>query len=409
MPTNRRLLATSFLGFSLMLVMAQALAGQPPITSQAEFTRYLHDTPPGTSLFDRLSPGGRKRLLAELQQDFGERGLRSVPYGDAANELTHRQVDALYGLFGVEALTKGVGLTPAEQALRARERAEDAKARGCAIETCPESEIEQRYDELILQKEDTSLSDAERFARHNQQYDRLFASYQQSESLRLVSRPDLRLLKRAVETTVLLLPSTAHVAQLQMSLAEMRRRGMAEDKDYAYLYQALIGTRQFAEAKTLAQQHPGMNAGTFPTFSPSTILPRGWPTALTLDKHSQAMTREAFDPSTPLRIVVVADCHFSQDAAHAIEADAQLKPLFAQHAIWLASQEESFDSAIDWNRKFPDQPIHIAWQNSEWPMLDSWAMPTFYVFHDGKLTKKFSGWYDLKTLKQSLREANALR
>ncbi|MGC1548560.1 MAG: hypothetical protein WA777_08520 [Rhodanobacter sp.] len=332
-----------------------------------------------------------------------------MPFGDAANELTQAQVAELYTLFGAEQVVKGVGLTPAEQAIRQRERAEDAKTRDCAIKTCPESEIEQNYDELVLQKEDSSLPDAERFARHNQQYDRLFAKYQQPDSLRSVSSPDLRLLKRAVESTVFVLPDAAHVAQLQMVLAEMQRRGMAEDNDYASLYRALISTRQFAEAKTLAQQHPGMDAGTFPAFSQSKTLPQGWPTALTLDKQSQAMSRAAFDLSSPLRIVVVADCHFSQDAARAIEADAQLNPLFAQHAIWLASQEEPFDSAIDWNRKFPDQPIHIAWQNSEWPMLDSWAMPTFYVFHDGKLTKKFNGWNDLKTLKQSLREAGALR
>jgi hypothetical protein len=36
-------------------------------------------------------------------------------------------------------------------------------------------------------------------------------------------------------------------------------------------------------------------------------------------------------------------------------------------------------------------------------------MPTFYVFRHGRLVKKFSGWYDIKTLKHSLHEAGVLR
>ena len=121
------------------------------------------------------------------------------------------------------------------------------------------------------------------------------------------------------------------------------------------------------------------------------------------------MARQPFDLSAPLRIVVVASCHFSRDAARAIRADAQLRSLFAGNAIWLASQNEQLDAVSDWNREFPDQPIHIAWRDSEWSMLDSWAMPTFYLFRHGQLVKKFSGWEDVNTLKQALREGGVLQ
>ena len=72
------------------IVAAASPAGQAPITSKAALTRYLHDTPPGTSPLDHLAPGGRKRFLAQL--DFGPRGLRGMSLEDPANELTHPQI-----------------------------------------------------------------------------------------------------------------------------------------------------------------------------------------------------------------------------------------------------------------------------------------------------------------------------
>ena len=402
---NRLPLASLVIWFSSALVMAPALAGQTPIRSKAELTRYLQNTPPGTSPLDDLSPGGRKRFLGQLE--FGQQGLRSIPLQDPDSELTHPQIVQLLALFGAEKYASE-GLAPAEQLRRKLERAQDAAARGCAVETCAESDMERRYDELILQKSDTSMPDAERLALAGQRYDQLFGSYQAPGRLRSLSHTDLRLLKRAVEDAVFYVPSPTHITQLQMDLAEMQRRGMVEDKDYARLHQALIASRDFDTANVLVRSHPDMGVDTVPAFRKSASLPQEQPTALTVNAQDGTMARQAFDLSAPLRIVVVASCHFSQDAARAIEADTRLRPIFASDAIWLASQNEYFSSVTDWNREFPDQPIHIAWQNSEWSMLDSWAMPTFYVFRHGRLVKKFSGWFGANTLKHSLHEAGVL-
>jgi hypothetical protein len=403
----RAKLVASIALLSTLLIGPPALAAQAAITSKAELTRYLHDTRPGTSPLDRLSPGGRKRFLAQLQ--FGDHGLQGFSLADPQNELTQPQMVQLLGLFGAEKYATAEGLTPAEQSRRERERASDAEARGCAVETCPESIIEQRFDELILHQLQGATTDARRASLVSQHYNRLFSSYQLPERLRSVSDPDLRLLKRAVDEALFHVPDETHAAQLQMDLAELQRRNMIDGKDYASLYRAMLASRRFAEATALARKHTDMNVEAVPTLRENHRLPQGWPTALTVDAQGGTMIRQAFDMSAPLRIVVVASCHFSQDAARAIEADTQLRPVFTGHAIWLAAQGESLDAAIDWNRKFPDQPIHVAWQDNEWSMLDSWAMPTFYIFRHGQLVKKFSGWEDANTLKQSLREGGVLQ
>lgn len=386
-------------------VMTAAPTGQAPITSKAALTRYLHDTPPGVSPLGELSPGGRKRFLAQL--DFGPHGLRGMSLEDPANELTHPQIVRLLALFGAQEHAVD-GLTPDEQSRRKRERARDAASRGCTVDTCGESALERSYDEFVLQEATPSPSPTERATAVGERYDRLFSGAQTPERLRSTSHTGLRLLKRAAEAVSSYTPNRTYLMHLQMDLAEMHRRGMAADKDYARLHQALIASRDFDSASALARHHPGMGVAITPTFRGPASLPPGQPTALTVDVRTGTMTRHSFDLSAPLRIVVVASCHFSRDAARAIQADAQLRPLFASNAIWLASQNERIDSVSDWNREFPDQPIHVAWRDSEWSMLDSWAMPTFYIFRHGQRMKKFSGWQDVNTLRQSLREGGVL-
>lgn len=282
-----------------------------------------------------------------------------------------------------------------------------AKARGCKVDACPESAIEKAFDQLVLHADPKSSSLPERAAAIAHAYDRLFTRYQEPSSLPSVDAPDLRLLKRAAENVLFYAPDATRIESLRNDLAEMHKRGMTTDQSYAKLYRALVATRQFRQARTLAQTHPGLSVATLPIFREPARLPPGQPTALSLGDDGKSMTRQAFDLDTPLRIVIVASCHFSQDAARAIKQDPQLQPLFARHAVWLADQNEPIADVEDWNREFPDQPIHVAWQNSEWSKLDSWGMPTFYIFRHGKLIDQWSGWpadSGMQTLRQHLHD-----
>lgn len=389
-----------------------ASTSQPVIRSQAELTRYLKQTPRNAPPLGWLSPGGRKRFLGELV--FTPRGVGTFSYQDLQNELGHSQIVKILDLFDLGDYGKVIqGLTPAEQARRQHERLAAARARGCHdIATCPESRIEQQYDKLVLQRPDRSMPDAQRAAWHAKRYDRLMSRYQIAGNLASVDRPDLRLLKRAAEHVVFWNPDATYIGQLQADLAEMQRRGMTDDRDYTGLYRALVSSRHFDAAQKLAQAHPGMDIVALPAWRPPANLPAGQPTALSLTHDGRTMTRKAFDLSAPLRIVIVASCHFSQDAARAIHRDPKLRPLFAKHAVWLASQSDSIADARTWNKEFPDQPIHIAWQDSEWSKLDSWAMPTFYVFRHGKLVDQWAGWpadTGMRTLRKHLERDGLLK
>jgi hypothetical protein len=391
-----------------MPVLAASSQSAPltPIHTQAELRHYLRATPIQNTPLGLLPPTSRKRFLAELT--FHPHGI-GINYNEPAAELTHPQIVQLYALFDQPPPFDDMGLTPTQQQQRKLERIEDARRRGCAPAQCPESEVEQRFDQLSAIKPYFSMPDAQRFAAEKRDYDHLFGSFfRDPDTLRNLGDPDLRLLTRALKTALYAVPDAGHVAQLRQVLEEMQRRGMTSDADFEDLYAAEISTRQFTNAATLRSEHPGMHVAALPTFIAGQTPKHGLPTALSVDVASNTMRRQAFDLDGPLRIVIIAGCHFSQDAARAIEGDAQLRPLFARHSIWLAMPSEQIGDVSAWNRQFPDFPMHVAWNQDEWSMLPSWGMPTYYVYRNGQLVKQFSGWLGTAKLKRSLHEAGAL-
>lgn len=399
-------LAATCLVASVTTTPLQAAAAR--IHSQAELERYLRDMPIEATPLAPLPPAARRRFLASLA--FGREGARIQDLGEPDAELTHPQVVRLFALFGQQDIAESlrIGLTPAQKAHRDRERDEDARHRGCARERCPESKIERLYDQLSATRPDVALPDARRFAAEKQEYDRLFARFQHPGRLRTLSAPDLRLLARALKQALYAMPDAGHVAQLHDDLAEMQRRGMTEDEDFTDLYLAEVGVRQFEQAAVLRRQHPGMDVPALPTFVSDHPLPSGLPTALSVDGQSRTMRRRAVVLDGPLKIVVIAGCHFSETAARAIEGDAPLRALFARDSLWLASPSQPIEDVVDWNRKFGDLPMLVAWRQEEWSMLPDWHMPTYYVFRNGRLVDRFSGWRGIDELRKSLHQAGAL-
>lgn len=404
---NRFTFALAVAGLAASVASMASPAADTPIHSRAELERYLRETPIQATPLAPLPPTSRRRFLAQL--NFGPKGV-DINLDEPQAELTRAQAIRLFALFGQQSLAEELelGLAPAQKARRDHEREEEARHRGCRPEQCPESEIEGLYDQLSAIEYRTSLPDTERFAAQKRDYDRLFARFREPDRLRELGAPDLRLLARAVRRTLYAAPDPGHVAQLRNVLAEMERRGMTEDEDFVDLYQAQIGARQFQAAAALRALHPRMGAPVLPAFVSGPEPPAGTPTALSVDAQSGTMRRKGIDLGGPLKIVVIAGCHFSEDAARAIEGDAQLREVFARHSIWLAAPSQAIGNIADWNRQFPDFPMHVAWRQEEWPMLPDWSMPTYYVFRHGKLEGRFSGWSGAPRLRQSLRAAGVL-
>lgn len=389
-------LATTF----ALLAPVAHVTSTPPIATPAALARYLLDTPIERSPLGALPPGARKRFLASLR--FGDRGLGGFATDDLDQTLTHAQTEAVLALFGAQAYGAGLGLSPAEHARREAERAADAARRGCKPDTCPESPIEQRYDALVLAERHGT--DAARHAGLGADYTRLFGNAFRPTALARFSAPDLRLLARAARRVLGVDPDGRAADDLDRALAAMQSRGMASDADFLPLYQARVTTRHFGAARALARAHPDMAVPPLPALDAPEVA-AGQPSVLEVAADGQHMHRQAVHLDAPLRIVVVAGCHYSEDAVRAIAGDPRLDALFHRHAVWLASEVTAPADAAEWNGSFPSQPIRIAWRDREWSMLESWAMPTYYVFRSGREVARWQGWQGLDALRRELERA----
>lgn len=178
-------------------------------------------------------------------------------------------------------------------------------------------------------------------------------------------------------------------------VSELQARDLATASQWAETYDCLISARLTSEAAKVHAAREGEQMGTLPRFASSPELPDGLPSLWRVDTAAGTLYREPVDLRGP-RIVVVAHphCGFCRRAVHAIESDAQLQPLMAQHAIWLAPAAGSFafDAVLAWNREHPHAALAYAWREQDWPMIQQWATPTFLFLREGILQQRIQGW-----------------
>jgi hypothetical protein len=227
-------------------------------------------------------------------------------------------------------------------------------------------------------------------------YDEFFASARLDQRLDRIGDRDLDLLYRAASLAEYDTVNAKYIRDMQAYLDALQERKLASEGDVVQMYRALVSTRRLTEASELARRHPLPEMKAFPAWHDASGLAAGLPTELALDLDRHELLRRSVDLHQAAQIVVVGHpgCHFTQNAMRDIQADPLLGGIFRSHARWLAPQESVFDwdAFEQWNRSHPEQELAVAFRREEWPMIDTWNLPTFYFFKDGALQTKFFGW-----------------
>ena len=217
--------------------------------------------------------------------------------------------------------------------------------------------------------------------------------YQTTATVDKLGNADLALLFQAAHVAFSYSASPRQLDDMQLDLAELRRRGIARDDNDAKVYASLIEIRYFDQARAFAKLHPRASVQPVPVVADDSS--RQGPTALLVRAGGSKLERRTVDLGKG-RIVVVSSplCHFSQRAIRSIESDAALRPLFHDHAVWVVPQDQStpFATVAEWNRLHPDESMAVAYRRAEWPMIDLWETPVFYFFRDGRVVSKVIGW-----------------
>jgi hypothetical protein len=361
---------TRSLVFGLLLLACHAVAAAPntlpvPIRTPDDLRRYLADMD-GPSPLDEMPLGARHRFLAGVT--FGRGGVGGFSTEELNDTLTSAQIRPVLALFDLEEYAGMLEGLPRQR-----------DPRGFL------SEFEHRFDAFhaAANAEDSELVIGTY---------RLLTQGIDPALLALSLDPYDRALLYGALLKMLEIdlagPDSGDARQL---LEAMHESGEATRMHVSRLFAVLTARRDFTGAHMLANMFPTAALPQLPILEPVTAQLVG-NSVLHVGPDGKRMSRASIDIERGLQIVVVAGCHFARDAADAIGTDPALDLLFNEYSTWLAPSSESLAAAADWNRQFPNRPILIAWSDSDWPQVTSWAMPTFLVFRDGVLLRSWSGW-----------------
>lgn len=367
------------------------------IRSRNDLDAYLRTTAGAGSPINRLSPRARARFLSSLT--FNQKGLTGFRYDDLRAELMPSQISHILRLFGLQADTSITGDRVASTQQRASVSSQlTAKPVGTkALSQADRIEMQfNTFDQLQSRflKGDPPTHKIARLFGEN--YNELFSSVQSRNSVRKLNGSDIVLLFRAAGTALFYTYDSKYARDMQLDFNELQSRGLASQGQSNEMYDALVGSRMFSAARTLARTHPTANMPRVPEFHDSSDRIKSGPTEMLLSRDGRRLLRRSVNLRMPGQIIIVASplCHFCQRAIRDIESDPGLREVFRNHTTWLVPPDASTSFYIieQWNREHPHEVMKLAYKLQEWPMFDRWETPTFYFLGRNKVLAQVVGW-----------------
>lgn len=204
---------------------------------------------------------------------------------------------------------------------------------------------------------------------------------------------------RAAELVNFYTHDSLHLTHLRDGLGELERRGIATDRDREALFRALIGHREFDEARRMLEKHPTLSVeAPVPSLADDLLASRRFSAIVPKDDASLQVVSLADKMSSPGTLVLAVShplCAFSKRAMLEIGQHPLLRGLSGRF-LWLAPPEQRLwlRTLGEWNASHPSQRILLSTRSSNWPMVQDWSTPTFYLIKDGELVGQLSGWQD---------------
>jgi hypothetical protein len=254
--------------------------------------------------------------------------------------------------------------------------------------------LQARYSALdSIQIADMRLPTMKMAAAIAKQYHRDFAPLQTPSALARLSTTDVRVLFRAASLVAFYLPGGEYMAAMSGDLRDLERRGAGAPGDYAKMDEAYVNGRDLEAARTLRRTHPGVGSGVLPSVVDRRLGAAG-PSVLVLSPDMQHLFRVS-SSLRGKRIVILSSplCHFCQGASRALDVDPRFQAALHKYATWLAPPDGStFEMVHAWNAKHLFEAMSLMYSETEWPMIDDIATPTFFFFDGPTLIAKVTGW-----------------
>ncbi len=187
--------------------------------------------------------------------------------------------------------------------------------------------------------------------------------------------------------------SETSLTMLRSALSDIEALGVASEQDRVDFFKALVGHRRFDEARAFKLKHATLEVERIPDIAENDVdKPAAYRIA---DASGDRLVPVSFELDK-IRLVAVVHplCGFSKRALTAI---ATAQPGIASGgAVYLAPVAPMLflSALIEWNVANDSVEIVLANTREDWPFIDSWGTPSFYILKDGQVTATLIGWPD---------------
>jgi hypothetical protein len=217
-----------------------------------------------------------------------------------------------------------------------------------------------------------------------------------SESISDLTDDDLNFLARAADLAIFYTKTASYLSDLRAVMSELESRGVITNEERLYYFRALISYRLFNEARNYRAEFPDFGGEAIPEIADKRDSDESGPLVYKVAADSFRLDPEHRDISTGVLLIVVSHplCGFSRRAMKDLASEDKFSSLLQERTLWLTpvGNRIHFNAIQRWNTENPIAQIVLSHAISDWPMIETWDTPTFYLVQDGELLGSFSGW-----------------
>ena len=197
----------------------------------------------------------------------------------------------------------------------------------------------------------------------------------------------------AVQTALYTAAPATLLDFVEKLLAARAERGWAEENEPEVLYNMAASTGDITRAERLAATYPGLPES-LPIDLDLSGLREGERRVFAVDAEG-TMTPEVLNFTGFTGVVGLGSPYCAPCKRSNAWFTANPDALAGHDAVWLEALARAGDPKVaGYNRENPSFALRYPGPRAQWPEVNSWAAPGFFVLHNGKVVGKVTGWAD---------------
>lgn len=252
--------------------------------------------------------------------------------------------------------------------------------------------IEARYDRLLQLMQEYEVNQQSRSAKASllasHYKDRFLDPLNEDEIGRLDSR-DLYFVQLAAEAVLSLAPDQEIKGHAQAVFHELGSRDDLSRANFVAYYRSLVFSRDF-EAAELLRGQVGDAALPFRVISPGRAAP-GTRSVLARSAGGELLIiREAEPLNNGVYLIGHPYCAWTRRAMSDLASDETTRRYIVNSGYLISPFGTIFQSDYERIQGMPEFEIVV--QESQWPEITHWSLPTFVFVAEGEVVMSFTGW-----------------